>query len=116
MKVMCNECNFESDYEQMIKHARQTGHWDEKINEIPHCHFMNDNEVIELYKKNILMTMKVNVLSSVDSFFEEIECDRKDFKHIHSDMTTDILDKYGRKRLLLEVLEGLQSTADVKRE
>ncbi|MEK6935265.1 MAG: hypothetical protein AABW67_00600 [Nanoarchaeota archaeon] len=113
MKVKCNECGFESNYDEMINHAKKTKHWDEEINKIPNCHFLDDNEVIELYRKNIVYTMKVNTLADLDSFFEAIECDRKDFKNIHPDMTTDILDKYGRKKLVHEVFQALQNNSKV---
>lgn len=38
MNFKCNFCGFESNYTQMINHAKQTGHWHDEILKIPSCY------------------------------------------------------------------------------
>lgn len=102
-------CTITGEFNGVVKHCKKDGHmyiggYD------PMIEYTNPNEVIELYRRNLIITMiKKLTADDVDNLFEEIECDRKDFRNIHCDTTTDILDDYGRTKLRNEVI------ADVKK-
>lgn len=109
---ICEEdnCSFKGKLPEVLKHMEKEKHDPETS-----LGFADEKQVLTLYRKNIVITiMKKLQNEDVMGFFEEVECDRKDFNNIHPDMTDHILEKYGRKKLLNEMTSTVKAFLESK--
>ena len=104
MKAKCKNCEFTSEHEQVHNHTKKT-HQDKD----PTSFILTDDvEVVEFYRKGIAKILFKKLKDQdTDFLLEEVECDLKEFQHIHPDYTENALNKYGKKKLISEVIQSL---------
>lgn len=106
LKAVCCNCKLEDDHEKLWNHCKKEKHvmadgW-------PNFEFIDDSEIVRFYKD----AMKIVLLNKMkrenpEYLIEEIECDMTKFKHIHNDLTDNALSKYGKRKMLLEVIDEI---------
>lgn len=74
----------------------------------PNFEFIDNDEVVQFYKSAMRVVL-INKMKrqNPDDLIEEIECDMSRFKHIHNDLTDFALSKYGKRKMVLEVISEL---------
>lgn len=111
MKAKCVDCDLVDDHNKLWDHCKKLKHV--MIDGWPNFEFIDDVEVIEFYRHMIKQHMiKSITFENPENLIEEVECENKIFNHIHSDLTTDILDKYGKTKLIKEIVIELKSLID----
>ena len=104
MKAKCKDCEFSNEHEQVYSHNKTTHQRKDPTSFI----LIDDKEVVEFYRKGIAkILLKKLKDQDTDFLLEEVECDLKEFQHIHPDYTEDALNRYGKKKLISEVIQSL---------